>query len=261
MRNAGIALAGLIALCAACSPRPAADLVVVAGQSNALGYGLSGGDLPPGVAPDPQVRIWDGARFAVMAPGRNTGSPNYPASWGPETGFARAWRAAHPDRTLYVVKYARGSTPLAASPGRDWAPASRELFEETAGAVTAARAALEHQGLEPRVAAVLWMQGEADAVDPAKAAAYRANLTDLLVAIRRRWAEPDTPVVVGLIPHFGARAAQVRAAQAEVDAADPRTVTVDALGLPMQPDGLHIAAAGQLRLGEAMAQAAESLSR
>jgi len=261
MRKAWVAIAGLLVLCAACSSRPPADLVIVAGQSNALGYGLSGQDLPSGFGPDPQVLIWDGARFAVMTPGRNTGSPNFPASWGPETGFARAWRAAHPDRPLYVVKYARGSTSLAASPGRDWAPASRELFEETAGAVTAARAALADQGLEPRVAAVLWMQGEADAVDPAKAAVYGANLTDLLVAIRRRWAEPDTPVVVGLIPHFGTRAGEVRAAQAAVDAADPRTVTVDALGLAMQPDGLHIAAAGQLRLGEAMAQAAESLSR
>lgn len=261
MRNAGIAVAGLLLLCAACSPRPAADLVIVAGQSNALGYGLSGGDLPAGVAPDPEVRIWDGARFAVMEPGRNTGSPNFPASCGPETGFARAWRKAHPDRPLYVVKYARGSTPLAASPGRDWAPASGELFQEVAAAAAAATAALRAQGLRPRVAAVVWMQGEADAADPARAAAYRANLTALLAAIRERWAKADTPVVVGRIPDFGAQAAQVRAAQAQVDAADPLTVTADAEGLPMQPDGLHIAAAGQLRLGEAMAAALEPLSR
>ncbi|MFN3585727.1 sialate O-acetylesterase [Phenylobacterium sp.] len=260
MRNAGVAVAGVL-LCAACSPRPTADLVIVAGQSNALGYGLSGQDLPADIGPDAQVRIWDGARFAVMAPGRNTGSPNFPASWGPEAGFAHAWRAAHPDRPLYIVKYARGSTPLAPSPGRDWAPESGELFQETEEAVAAARAALEAQGLHPRIAAVLWMQGEADATDPARAGAYRSNLTALLAAIRERWAKADTPVVVGRIPDFGARAGEVRAAQAAVDAADPRTATVDAKGLPMQPDGLHIAAAGQLRLGEAMAQAAGSLSR
>jgi hypothetical protein len=232
--------------------------VVLAGQSNAVGYNLDVAELPADLAaPDPRVRIWDGGRFAPMTPGVNTGTPRQPTTWGPEVGFARAWRAAHPDGTLYLVKYARGSTPLAQGPGRDWSPASSgELYAEATQAVTAAKAALARQGMEPEVTTILWVQGEADAADPAAAAAYRTNLEAFLRTIRRDWSQAGTPVVLARIPRFGGQADAIRAAQAAVDEADPRTVAVDAAGLPMQADGLHIDAEGQIRLGEALARAA-----
>jgi hypothetical protein len=239
------------ALLAGCE-RPAgpADLVVVAGQSNALGFRLSGEDLPPDLRQgDPQVRIWTGQRFETLRPGRNTGSPNNPAAWGPEVGFARAWRAAHPDRTLYVVKLARGSTRLAGGPGPDWAPGSGELFADTESEVRKARRRLTDAGLTPRVRAILWMQGESDAVQPQAAAAYRANLAAAVAQMRARWGEADTPVLIGRIAPGWPQAAQVRAAQAAVDAADPLTASVDTAAYPLLPDGAHYAAAGQLRLG------------
>lgn len=261
MNLAGAALAAALTILACACSKPPAQVVVLAGQSNAVGYGLQAADLPAGLAAaDPRVRIWDGQRFAPMAPGRNTGTPRQPSTWGPEVGFAQAWRAAHPDATLHLVKYARGSTALAAGPGRDWSPGSSgELYAEASQAVRAAKAALAREGLEPQVAAILWVQGEADAGDPRAAGAYGRNLTEFLRAVRRDWAQAATPVVLAKIPRWGGQADAVRAAQDAVDAADPRTVAVDAAGLPMQPDGLHIAAAGQLQLGHALARAAEGL--
>jgi len=260
MNFAGAAAAAALCLFAAACGKPPAQVVVLAGQSNALGYGLTAADLPPELAkPEPRVQIWDGERFVPLQPGVNTGSPRQPSTWGPEVGFARAWRAAHADGTLYLVKYARGSTALAQGPGRDWSPASSgDLYAEATQAVAAAKAALGRQGLRPQVTAIVWLQGEADAADAAATAAYRANLEAFLAAVRRDWARADTPVVLAKIPRWGGQADAVRAAQAAVDAADPRTVAVDAAGLPMQPDGLHITADGQLRLGQAMARAAES---
>lgn len=263
MKRAWVSIAAALAV-AGCARETGgtADLVVLAGQSNAVGYGLTAADLPPGAgARDPEVLIWQGDRFVPLRPGANTGTPRQPGTWGPEVGFARAWRAAQPGRRLYLVKHARGSTSLAMGPGPDWSPGSGELFAEATQQVEAARAALAAQGLQPRLAGVLWLQGEADAADPAMAGDYRRNLERLIRAIRQRWSAKDAVVVLAKIPDWGGLADEVRAAQAAVDAADALTVSVDAEGLPMQPDGLHIAAEGQLRLGEAMAVALAAAER
>lgn len=258
------AVATILLLAAGCA-RPGGDepaaIVVVAGQSNALGYGLTAADLPPSLAtPDPDVRIWDGARFQPMAAGRNTGFGPQPGAWGPEAGFARAWRAAHPDAPLHVVKFARGSTPLAASPGRDWSPGTQELFAAATTEIEEAKAALAVNGGPARVVAILWVQGEADAVDPAKAAAYGPNLAGLIQAIRRDWSS-EAPIVVGQTGPGLPYAKAVRAGQAAVASPEGRVAVVDTGPLPRQADGLHIAADGQARLGAAMAEAAQRLSR
>jgi len=250
-----LVMVAALAVLSACGRNPAADIVMVAGQSNALGY-LTAADVPEAFrTADPQVLIWRDGAFQPLQPGRNTGSPNRPDAWGPEASFARAWRAARPDRPLYVVKLARGSTSLAPAEGPDWSPSSGELFAQAGAELEAAKAALRAQGLSPRLAAVVWVQGESDAVHPVMASAYRTNLTSFIQALRQGWSAADTPVAMARIGRIGSHADQVRAAQAAVDKADPLTVSVDAEGLPMQPDGLHISAEGQLRLGEALAAA------
>lgn len=246
-------LAGAVALAGCREGRaeaPADELIVVAGQSNALGYRLSDADLPPrSYEPDPRVQIWTGRGFATMEPGRNTGAPANPQCWGPEVAYARAWLADHPKGTLHVVKYARGSTGLAASADRDWAPESGELFAETTAAVRAARRALPQPA---QVSAILWIQGEQDAAAPETAQAYAGNLARALPIMRLRWGDPETPVLVGRIAPTLRYAATVRAAQAAVVEADPLAASVDTADYPLLPDRLHFAAEGQLRLGAAL---------
>jgi len=235
------------------TPAAPPTLVVLAGQSNALGYGVEPKDLPAAWKEDPSVRIWRNGRFETLSPGRNTGTPRNPRAWGPEVGFALAWRRSHPQGELDIVKVAKGSTGLAADPrALDWSPRSRELYADT----TAQAAAAQRASGAP-VAAILWMQGEEDAVSGAKAAAYGANLTAFVRAARRDWG--DAPVVLGRIGAAAreAHAAQVRRAQAEVARTEPRIRMVDTDAFPVQSDRLHLDARGQLALGDAMARALE----
>jgi hypothetical protein len=231
----------------------ASAFIVLAGQSNALGFGLGADDLPATArAPDPRAMIWDGAAFVTMRPGANTGSPGAPHAWGPEVEFARRWLADHPAGRLYVLKHARGSTPLAADAAHpDWAPASQELFAETTAQISRAKAALAARGVRPEIGAVLWMQGEADAVDVAKAPSYEANLVELFARIRRDWGEARTPIVFGQINGRSGfvHGDRVRAAQLRVDRADGAAASASTDHLGLQPDRVHFSSAGQIRLG------------
>lgn len=225
-------------------------LVVVAGQSLALGFGVSPTELPPAWRAGPDVMIWRTDHFEVMQPGVNTGTPANPQAWGPEVGFAIAWREHHPGETLYLVKSAKGSTGIADDPTQlDWSPASHELFD----AATADIAAAKVTAWLP-VSAILWVQGQQDAIDPAKAAAYQANLGELFLHMRVDWAGWDTPIILARIGDAAHLPYQdlVRAAQAQVDAADPLTVMVDADSFALQADHLHLSGAGEVQLGAAM---------
>ncbi|HEY8570833.1 sialate O-acetylesterase [Phenylobacterium sp.] len=160
------------------------ELVVVAGQSNALGYQVSPSELPAWYQPTAQVQIWTDAGWRTLTPGVNTGTPANPNAWGPEVAFAHAWVQEHPGETLYIVKSVKGSTPLADAPGEDWSPRSDgSLFDATTAKVAAARAALG--GAVSTT--VLWFQGEQDASSPAWADAYAANLAELQAAAAQEW--------------------------------------------------------------------------
>ena len=122
--------------------------IILAGQSNALGY-LNTGAAP--YVPTPRVQIWadtngDGVPDAwnYMNPGVNTGTPENPTVWGPEVGFANSWLATHPTGNLWIVKIAKGSTGLAADPAQiDWSPSSSgEMYAQATAAIAAARANL-----------------------------------------------------------------------------------------------------------------------
>jgi hypothetical protein len=235
--------------------------IILAGQSNALGY-LNDG--PASYVPTARVQIWadtdgDGAGDAwnYMLPGVNTGTPANPHDWGPEVGFAEAWLTAHAgdQDVLWIVKVTKGSTGLAQDAGQlDWSPASHgEMFDAATSAEEAARRNLD---ATPYAFAewdgLLWMQGETDATDPAKANAYAANERAFIAAAREAWHVDD--VVVGRIGAAGAWSEVVRDAQWNLDHGDDPMTGVESfrtIGLPMQPDGLHYDAAGQVALGAA----------
>jgi len=239
-----------------CHTPPA--LIVVAGQSNALGYTLGPADLPHNFGRSvPDVWIWEAskARFTPMTPAQNTGSPNNPKAWGAEVQFAFRWRAAFCS-PLYIVKHARGDTGLAADPQElDWSPSSSgELFDATAAEIAAAKAALAAKGFTPRVKALLWMQGEKDASEESKGTAYEANLRDFISQVRTRWGDARTVIHIGQIDRMGPSypgAAKVRLAQARVAASEKNVSLVDTDPLPRQAaDGLHLTGQAQIRLGD-----------
>lgn len=83
-------------------------------------------------------------------------------AFGPELGLAAYLSETYPDETFYIIKYAIGSSGLRAH----WNPTDEEKnscllgFKET---VDYGLGLLEDQGLDPRIVAFLWMQGESDA--------------------------------------------------------------------------------------------------
>lgn len=227
---------------------PGSQLIVVAGQSNAVGFGLSGADLPAQARfLGARVQILVGKRFEPMTAGINTGAPHAPRAWGPEVGFSRAWLKDHAIGTLYIVKEARGSTSLDPNTNPTWSPSRRRsLFDSATAAVLLAE---RITNLHP--SGVLWMQGEADATNAGYAAAYPERLSDLIAEMRVAWRLGAAPVLIGRISRADALPfeASVRRAQDLAPLSDSLVRAVDTDRLPQQSDHLHFSAAGQLALG------------
>lgn len=247
-----------------------ANLLIIAGQSNALGFNVSPSELPASYAPSAAVQIWNATTgaFEEMQPGVNTGTVNNPTAWGPEVGEAISWTAAHPGETLYIVKdgsTVHGSTGLAADPTQlDWSPSSTgEMYSTATTDITSAKAALTAASLTPHVIGIDWMQGEQDAIDATKAAAYQTNFGAFLGQIETAWGDGDgtTPVSYGRIDVSDALTFQtdVRAAQDTVAVGNFTAREVNTDTFEQQSDHLHFDGAGQLALGEAFYTARQSV--
>lgn len=233
--------------------------VILAGQSNALGY-LNNGPAP--YRPTVRVQIWTdtngdgvGDEWNYMLPGHNTGTLANPAAWGPEVQFANRWLSANPTGHLWITKVAKGSTGLAQHEGVvDWSPLSTgEMYDITTAAVTASRANLDGSEFSfSQWDAVLWMQGEQDATNLADAQAYQANLTAFIAAAREDWSVER--FVLGRITDSVALPynSQVRQAQWAVPQEDANVHSFKTIGFGMQPDHIHYSGVGHLALGNSL---------
>jgi hypothetical protein len=228
--------------------------IILAGQSNVLGFANSG--LAPYMATD-RVQIWTdtnddgvGDAWNFMQPGLNTGTPANPGVWGSEVGFAKAWLAANTDGVLWINKLAKGGTALAADPEQlDWSPESRgEMFDNASAALRAAKLSLAGtMWAFDSWDLLAWGQGETDATDPGKAAAYGDNLHDFVQHARDDWGVEDIALMrIGGQP---AHSLAVRTAQWAIDQEDPHIASFRTIGLPTRPDAIHYDAAGHLAVG------------
>jgi len=235
--------------------------IITAGQSNAMVFGNSG---PAPYAPTSRVQIFDGAHFVEMLPGVNTGTANNPGVWGPEVAIANRWLSDNPSGTLFLLKSAHGSTGMAQDPAElDWSPASRgEMFDITTHLVDAAKAELGALGQPATVTAVMWVDGEQDAISATKAAAAVPNLVAETIAIRAAWADFGTPVIFARLDsaqHLPFEA-EIQHAQDLVAASLPDVSVVNTDTLPLQADHLHYAADGAIGLGDELFSALQAYS-
>lgn len=237
--------------------------IIIAGQSNALGY-LNVGPAP--YAPTARVQIWcdtngDGVPDAwnYMLPGQNTGTLANPSCWGPEVQFANRWLSANPTGNLWIVKNGcvKGSTALAQDDTNgvlDWSPESTaELFATATTTIQAAKANLAGgQYAFTTYDAVLWMQGEQDATSLVSANAYLANLQDLITHVRSSWSV--IRFIIGRISDSAALVnnAIIRIAQWQVFMDDPNAPSFKTIGFPRrQDDNIHYTDEGHIMLGNA----------
>lgn len=213
---------------------PVADIFVVAGQSNAqVNVNTTLANVPGYIVSDPGVKIWDRdtSQFLTYGAGTNSLQPTnqinagggVAGNWGPEAEFSYRMRQASPSNPIYIVKYAIGNTQLFNSGGPCWDPAAvGSYFSFVENAIAAAMAALVAQGFVPRVRLIMWMQGEADEQFSAWDAAYLTNLTALVAAMRIRWGDANTKLIIGrIIPGWAGSLTGVRSSQVSIGNSNP----------------------------------------
>lgn len=193
---------------------PAYKVLLVAGQSNAVGD-ADASTLPSNLQTiDSACKIWDGSKPIQLVNGNGSNNPiDYPATqkWGPEAEFLRQYRIDNPSDTVLTVKHAVGGTQLAVNAsGTDWSPSSTgKLFDEMTSYINAAIAAVQPPTVS--VLGLLWMQGENDASFSSTAPAYGTNLAAFITAVGANW--HTSKIVIGRITTAWSFASDVRTAQ------------------------------------------------
>ncbi|HRX79307.1 MAG TPA: sialate O-acetylesterase [Pirellulaceae bacterium] len=257
------------------------DLILVAGQSNAVGYDAKPTELPPS-AIDQEVLFWwrcgdpppdehdsvSMSRWTHLQP-QPLGNPKQPKSgrqygnfaqaeggFGPEIGLARALRK-NSDQRLAIVKAAFSGTGMRT----DWNPEDtgdggacyRALVSETKAAIAAA----ESDGIKLRIRALAWVQGESDA-NAQDAENYQQALAKMLKSLRRDLATPDLIAMLAVNTRFGggnnAYMPKIIESQQDVAANDERCAYVDTSAASIA-NNVHYDAAGTLEVGRMFAEA------
>ncbi|EOA24461.1 hypothetical protein CARUB_v10017718mg [Capsella rubella] len=123
------------------------------------------------------------------------------------------------------------------------------LYEET---VRRAKAAVASSG-GGSYRGILWYQGESDTVDMVDASVYKKRLVKFFSDLRSDLEQPNLPIVqVALATGAGPYLDAVRKAQLKTDLEN--VYCVDAMGLPLEPDGLHLTTSSQVLLGQMLAK-------
>lgn len=268
------------------------DLVLVAGQSNAVGYDAYAaelpadrgddkvlfrwrcGDPPPDVHDSTSARQWTSLRPQpvgdpipkINASGDtasglkrqygNFGKPG--GGFGPEMGFARSWRE-HDDTPLAIVKVAFSGTSMAT----DWNPDDagpggacyRALIDESRAAISSAK----ERGITLRLRALIWVQGESDANADA-APRYEEALGKMIAHLRQDLEAPELVALLAVNTRFGdgknPHVPAIVAAQKSLAEKDPLCRYVDTAGAEtLVPRHIHFTAAGTLEVGRRFAAA------
>lgn len=258
------------------------DLILVAGQSNAVGFNAQPSQLPAdeagrsvmfwwrcGDPPPDEHDTTSGGRWTTLQP-QPLGSPAPKASaprqygnfaqaeggFGPEIGFARAL-VAKEKKPLAIVKAAFSGTGMA----QDWNHADpgpggacyRALVSETKNALATAKA----NGINLHLRALLWVQGESDA-NAAAAPKYEAALGDMIATLRKDLDTPDLIALLAVNTHFGGDKntfiPQIVEAQQALGKKDARCAYVDTVSATIA-NAAHFDTAGTLDIGRRFTEA------
>jgi len=264
------------------------DVIIVSGQSNAVGYDADAERLPKD-AVDERIPFWwrcgdpppddfdsVGPRKWTTLQPQPRGNPNPDKSvprqygnfsrpsggFGPEIGMARSL-GQDEGRRIAVLKVAFSGTSLL----NDWNPRDpgptgacyRALIEE----YRLAAAAAKEQGDILRPRAFVWVQGESDA-NPEGAKRYPDAMLEMVAALRQAVETPDLKVLIGVNTRFGSLEKVTEKMQLVIDAQraaaerDPLVVYVDCDGVTLA-NTAHFDTEGTLVVGRRFADAFRKL--
>jgi lysophospholipase L1-like esterase len=263
------------------------DVIIVAGQSNAVGFDAPPDDLSKN-ATDADVLFWwrcgdpppdehDSASngWTTLRP-QPLGAPRKPreqgdrqygnfaqasGGFGPEIGLARAI-APSSHRALAIIKVAFSGTHVAG----DWNPNLEDQpgsEHDSRGAcyrslVTETKQALGElaDSYQPRIVAMVWVQGESDATTE-RADAYQRNIAAMISSLRTDLEAPQLIVLLAVNTKFGGGnnpyLPDVIAAQKAYAESDPRAKYVDTSHASIE-NNVHFDAAGTIEVGRSFAK-------
>lgn len=234
------------------------EVFLLGGQSNMEGSGMVAALGAPFHEPVPGVQIWHPENgWVVLTPGYDGKD-----TFGPEIGFGHEMARIMPGTDIRLIKYAASGTAL----HDDWSPvvkgAQYRRFMETANA---ALKDLRHSDTDFEIAAMLWFQGESDALE-GQGDVYERNLIDFIAHMRQQFEMPNMPFVIArVLSYYGRKnghAQIVREAQVRVAASDPYSAWFDTDDSPIiDPvnNPAHYNAEGNLINGRRFAAACKSL--
>ncbi|KAF7138222.1 hypothetical protein RHSIM_Rhsim07G0224600 [Rhododendron simsii] len=240
----------LILLAHAISPASSQEknIFLLAGQSNMSGRGgvTNGtwdGFVPPGCGPNPSVlRLAANLTWVPAAePLHKDIDVNVTAGVGPGMSFANALLAYDPGLGVVgLVPCAIGGTKIS-----QWVRGSF-LYDQL---VRRAGAAARGGG---KIQAMLWYQGESDTVDEEDAESYKGRLEKFFEDLRSDLQSPSLPIIqVAIASAQGPFIEKVREAQLRLDLANVKCV--DAKGLELGRDHLHLTTSAEAQLGGMLA--------
>ncbi|KAJ4873091.1 putative carbohydrate esterase [Raphanus sativus] len=236
---------------------PPSQIFILSGQSNMAGRGGVVKDhhlnrwvwdkiVPSECAPDSSIlRLsadlrWEEAREPLHAD-IDTGKV---CGVGPGMAFANAVRNRSDSDSgdvIGLVPCAVGGTAI-----KEWERGSH-LYE------TMVKRAEESRKRGGEIKAMLWYQGESDVLDIHDAESYGSNMSRLIKNLRHDLNLPSLPIIQVAIASGGGYIDKVREAQLGLKLSN--VVCVDAKGLQLKPDNLHLTTEAQVQLGLSLAQA------
>ncbi|KAK9667110.1 hypothetical protein RND81_14G233800 [Saponaria officinalis] len=237
------------------------QIFILSGQSNMAGRGGIvydthhhkkhwNGVVPPECQPNPSIlRLnahlqWEVAREPLHV------DIDYKKACGvgPGMAFANKVMARVGDGacvTLGLVPCAVGGTQIS-----EWARGA-ELYENM---VKRAKAAVEGEDGGGGIKAVLWYQGESDCLKECDVVVYKERMEKFVSDVREDLCLPLLPIIQVALASGDAKYIE-RIREAQLGITLPNVVCVDAKGLKLNHDNLHLTTEAQVQLGHMLADA------
>jgi hypothetical protein len=216
---------------------------LLAGQSNMNGQGTNSELTSPYDSAQTNVAFWHDGAWEDLSPGFGNTSEQF----GPEVTFGYTVRQALPSDRIFLIKYAVNGTALY----NDWAPSSGPQYSAFMSTALAALADLDAAGVDYEISAMLWLQGESDALE-GHGEAYETNLRNFIDDMRTRFDAPDLPFYIARVrEHYGTpeQTALVRTAQVVIADSTANVEWFDTDSYNPLINGGHYDTAGQVGIG------------
>ncbi|PHT32458.1 putative carbohydrate esterase [Capsicum baccatum] len=226
------------------------SIFILAGQSNMSGRGgVVNNNFDCYIPPECQsnssiLRLTKGLSWEVAKEPIHQDIDYYATCGiGPGVSFANSILKNDPNiGVIGLVPCAVGSTNIS-----QWSQGSffyNQMLNRT-------RAALQGGGM---LRALLWYQGESDTLNLEDAELYKSRLQKFFTDVRYDLDTPSLPIIqVALTTTLGPYEEEIREAQLGIQL--PNVRTVDANGLKVGPDNVHLSTSAEVQLGQMLAQA------